>query len=359
MLAVVLVGGEGTRLRPLTNHLPKPMLPIVERPMIVRVIEWLGHHGVDEVVLALGYKPDAFVDAFPEGHVAGVTLTYATEPTPLDTAGAIRFAALAAGVRDEPLVVVNGDVLTDLDLGALVEFHRSRGARGTIALTPVDDPSSYGVVPTDADGRVLEFIEKPKLEAAPTNLVNAGSYVLEPSVLELIAGDRRVSIEREIFPQLVEQGGLFALASDAYWLDTGTPERFLQAQMDLLRGLQPALHWPGTLVRQGAALLAEGAELLCTATGHVFLGIRSRAERGAHLEDCVIGATSSVAEGARVIGSVLLAGAKVCRGAVIEGSVVGPGATIGAGAVLRGATVIGADAMVPEGSLLDSARLPV
>lgn len=166
MRAVVLVGGEGTRLRPLTLTAPKQMLPIVEEPMIERVVGHLADHGMGDAVLSLGYRPDAFIDAYPDGTIAGVRLTYAVEPSPLDTAGAIRFAAAHAGI-DETFVVVNGDVLTDSDLSGLVAFHRERGAEATISLTPVEDPSAFGVVPTDDQGRVEAFIEKPPATRRP------------------------------------------------------------------------------------------------------------------------------------------------------------------------------------------------
>ena len=235
MRAVVLVGGEGTRLRPLTLTAPKQMLPIVEQAMVERVLGHLASHGIDEAVLSLGYRPDAFSDAYPDGVIAGVRSTYAVEPTPLDTAGAIRFAATFGGI-DDTFVVLNGDVLTDFDISELVSFHRRHGAEGTIALTPVDDPSSFGVVPTDDDGRVTAFIEKPPRDEAPTNLINAGIYILEPSVLGRIVPDVRVSIERETFPAMVADGTLFAMGSDAYWLDTGTPDAYLRAHRDLLNG---------------------------------------------------------------------------------------------------------------------------
>ncbi|MBV8462879.1 MAG: nucleotidyltransferase family protein, partial [Acidimicrobiales bacterium] len=196
MRAVVLVGGEGTRLRPLTLTVPKQMLPVAEQPMIERVLGQLARHGVSEAVLSLGYKPDAFINAYPQGTVGDVRVTYAVEPEPRDTAGAIRFAATQAGI-DDTFVAVNGDVLTDIDIGSLVELHRQRAAAATIALTPVEDPSAFGVVPTDEEGRVTAFIEKPPRDEAPTNLINAGIYVLEPSVLDLVAPDVRVSIERE------------------------------------------------------------------------------------------------------------------------------------------------------------------
>ena len=187
MKAVVLVGGEGTRLRPLTFTTPKQMLPVAGRPMIERVLAHLAAHGVDEAVLSLGYRPDAFMRAYPEGTAAGVKLVYAVEEQPLDTAGAIRFAAYEAGLV-ETFVVVNGDVLTELDVSALVQQHHETAAQATIALTPVEDPSAFGVVPTDETGRVTAFIEKPAPGEAPTNLINAGTYVFEPTVLDRIPG---------------------------------------------------------------------------------------------------------------------------------------------------------------------------
>jgi mannose-1-phosphate guanylyltransferase len=243
MDAIVLVGGEGTRLRPLTYDTPKQMLPIVDRPLVEHVVSWLGRYGVGRVVLSLGYRPDAFVEAYPDNVIGGVRLSYAIEPELLDTAGAVRFAAEVGEVSGR-FLVVNGDVLTDFDVSSLVAFHTERGAEATIYLTPVPDPSAFGVVPTDGAGRVIAFIEKPPPGTAPTNLINAGTYVLEESVLGRIPGGRRVSIERETFPALVADRGLFALPSDAYWLDTGTPEMYLQAQLDILNGSRRAARRP-------------------------------------------------------------------------------------------------------------------
>src|SRR5688572_28323156 len=225
MRAVVLVGGFGTRLRPLTQHTPKQMLPVVHRPMVERVVAHLGEHGVDEAILALGYRPDAFQAAYPDDRCAGVRLHYAIEPEPLDTAGAIRFAALDAGIA-ERFLVLNGDVLTDLDVGAQVAFHERIGAEGTIALHRVEDPSAFGVVPTDAEGRVTTFIEKPPPGEAPTDLINAGTYVLEPSVLERIHAGAPVNVEPVTFPAMVADGSLYAFDGDTYWVDAGTPTTY-------------------------------------------------------------------------------------------------------------------------------------
>jgi len=359
VIAVILVGGAGTRLRPLTYALPKPMLPIVERPMIARVVEWLAAYDVTTAVLSLGYQPDAFVDAFPDGHWAGVELVYAVEPEPLDTAGAIRFAACDAGVEDETLVIVNGDVLTDLDLGELTSFHSVRGGEATIALTPVEDPSAYGVVSTDERGRVAAFIEKPKRDDAPSNHVSAGTYIFEPTVISRIAAGRRVSVEREIFPGLVERDALFAFDSPAYWLDTGTADRYLQAQFDILRGLRPHVALPECVEHADGFYLAPGSSLDGEARGCGFVGRNATVDAGAEVEDVVVGASAHVAAGARVTHSVLLPGAIVREGAIVEHSVVGTSSVVGAGSSVVGGSIVGAAALVPDGALLDSARLPV
>lgn len=316
MKAVVLVGGEGTRLRPLTFSTPKQMLPVGGRPMIERVLQWLAGHGVDEAVLSLGYRPDAFIEAYPEGRACGVRLRYAVEDSPLDTAGAVRFAAVEGGI-DSTFLVVNGDVLTDLDVTALVGFHRERRAEATIALTPVDDPSRFGVVPTDGDGRVTAFIEKPPPGEAPTNYINAGTYVLEHSVLDRIPAGRRVSIERETFPALVADGRLFALGSSARWVDAGTPATYLAANL----------------------AYAPGAD-------------------GGPVPDSVVGEGVIIGEGAVVERSVIMTGAVLAAGAVVADSIVGTGARIGEGAKVTNQSVLGDGYVVEAGAELSEARLP-
>ncbi|MBS1838415.1 MAG: NDP-sugar synthase, partial [Actinobacteria bacterium] len=237
MKAVILVGGFGTRLRPLTLSVPKQMLPMGGITMLERVVEHLASSGVDEVVLSLGYQPDVFRREYPDSRVAGIPVRCAVEPEPLDTGGAVAFAARAAEV-DGTFLALNGDVLTDLDVRELWSAHRRSGGLGTIALTRVEDPSRYGVVPLDEHGRVQAFIEKPAPGAAPTHWINAGTYVLEPEVLDLVPLGARCSIEREVFPALVERGQLFGLESSAYWIDAGTPESYLQAHLDLIDGLR-------------------------------------------------------------------------------------------------------------------------
>ncbi len=318
MQAIVLVGGEGTRLRPLTSEIPKPAISLVDRPFLAYMIEWLAGHGVTEAVLACGFLPDVLREALGDGEHGGVRLTYVVEPERRGTAGAIRFAADALGERlEDRFLALNGDVLTDLDLDLLVAAHRERGARASIALCPVEDSAAYGLVHTGPGGAVEAFVEKTG-EPVPGE-INAGAYLLERSVLDLIPPEREVSIEREVFPRLVGEG-LHAKLLDGYWMDIGTPERYLQASWDILEGrvetaVRPTA--PGMLVAAGAEV-AEGATV----------GPRA-----------VIAPGCTVAAGAEVRSSVLLDGCEVGAGARIEGSILAPAATVAPGAVLADAVI--------------------
>ena len=332
MKSIILVGGMGTRLRPLTYEMPKQMLPLVGVPMIERVFEMMARHGITEVVLSLGYLPDHFISAYPEGAIAGVQICYAVEPEPLDTAGAIKFAAEFAHIEDT-FLVVNGDVLTDLDISALVAFHRAHDAEGTIALHPVEDPSRYGVVVTDDHGRVSAFIEKPPREGAPTNLINAGTYVFEPSILSRIASGRKVSVERETFPALAAEGTLFAMADDAYWLDTGTPATFLRANIDLLNGRDSAI---------------STKEM----TGSTWCHVSSQVADSAQMVNSVVDRNCVVGENVVLEDVVLMPGAVVGDNVQIRSCIIGPHAVIGSTSVLGPTCVVGAHVNVAEGSLL-------
>ncbi len=281
MIAIILVGGEGTRLRPLTYEIPKAMLPIANRPFLEHQVEHLRRHGADRIILACGYRPDAIRAHF------GDALEYVVEPEPLGTGGAIAHAA--RGLQ-EPFVVANGDVLTDLDLTALQRLHRDHGARMTLALHPVEDPSRYGVVVTAPDGAVMAFVEKPAAGEAPADTINAGTYVVEPGVLDLIPAGRAVSVEYEVFPLLVGSG-LYAWSFDGAWRDIGTPESYLDANLEQMP--------PGGLIDPSAEI-APGARVM----------------------DSVVGPGCRVEAGARVLGSVLLAGAVVAGGRTVQNRVV-------------------------------------
>jgi mannose-1-phosphate guanylyltransferase len=324
MQAIVLVGGEGTRLRPLTATIPKPALTLVDRPFLAYMVDWLGEHGVTEVVLACGFLPDQLREALGDSE-AGVRLSYVTEPERRGTAGAIRFAADTLGDRlEQRFLALNGDVLTDLDLTALLRAHEEHGARATLALYPVQDASAYGLVHRDEEGAVLEFLEKTG-ERSP-GAINAGAYVLDRSVLDLVPAGREVSIEREVFPHLVGDG-LYALSLDGYWMDIGTPDRYLQASWDILEGrVHTAVRAtaPGMLVGPGVEI-ADGA----------VVGPRAVLSAG-----CTIAAAAEVRE------SVLLDGCSVGEGARVDRSILAPGVSVAAGATLAD-VVAGRDERVP------------
>jgi mannose-1-phosphate guanylyltransferase len=331
--AVVLVGGFGTRLRPLTETIPKQLLPIAGIAMIERVLGALADHGVDRAILSMGYLPDPFVSAYPDHTIAGVSVEFAVEPTPLDTAGAIAFAAAAGGIV-ETFLAVNGDILTDLDVSRLVERHRSCGGEGTVTLKAVEDPSRFGVVVTDETFRVTHWVEKPAPGEAPSNHINAGTYVLEPSVLERIPVGVPVSIEREVFPAMVADGSLYALLDASYWLDAGTPSAYLQANTDVLDGTRTAPH-AGEFA--SGSLFLESTNVASTAT----------------IAKSVIGRGVTIGEHASVRGSVILDGATVARDALVDDSVVGPRAVVGAGAAIRGHCLLAEEEQVEPGAHRD------
>lgn len=292
------------------------MLPIVNKPHIEHMLDLLQRHGISDVVLLTSYLADAFTDVIGRASSRGVRVQVAHEEEPLGTAGAIKNAESLIG--DETFFAFNGDVLTSADLTSVLAFHRERGAVGTLVLTPVEDPSVFGVVPTDPDGRVERFVEKPPPGTVDTNLINAGIYVLEPEVLGWIQADQVVSIEREVFPGIAESGRLFALSTGSYWMDIGTPEKYLRANLDALDGTFPSGAWvgPGDSVVAGSARLEDGARVSSACIG----------------EGCVIGA------GAVISGSVLLDQVVVSPGATVTGSVLGEGVRVEQGVSVAGVT---------------------
>jgi mannose-1-phosphate guanylyltransferase len=309
--ALLLAGGFGTRLRPLTLTRPKPMLPVFNRPHIAHVLDLLQRHGIEDAVLLTSYLAETFDDLVEEARSRGMRLDVNQEEEPLGTAGALRHAEQL--VADEAFLVFNADVLTDADVGALVDFHREREAEATILLTPVEDPSAFGVVPTEPDGRVTAFVEKPPPGTAPTNLINAGVYVLEPSVLERIPPGEPWSIERATFPELVEDGArLFASPTESYWIDIGTPAKYLQANLDALEG---------RVALQGGA------------------SVDARVAGDARVSCSCLGAGATVGSAARVTQSVLLPGVSVGERAEVTRSILGEGVEVAAGAVVDGAAI--------------------
>jgi mannose-1-phosphate guanylyltransferase len=325
--ALVLAGGEGTRLRPLTNTVPKPVLPLVNRPFLTYMIEWLAGHGFTEVVLSCMFMAGDIRRVLGDREWKGTRLHYVEEPEPRGTAGAVKFAE---AVLDERFAVLNGDIFTDFDVSALWRAHRELGARATITLMEVDDPSAYGLVLRDANDAVTDFIEKPDHAPPGGAFVNAGAYVLEHEVLDLMPIDRPVSFEREVFPALVGKG-LYGFPTEGYWLDIGTPERYLEATRYLLQRS-----------RGGGIAEGEACEIASTA-------------RVGPL--AVLGDLCRVQAGAVVERAVLFDKALVERDAVVRDSVVGTGARIGAGSRLERETIVGDGAVVEPGSVLSAARV--
>jgi len=345
MRALVLVGGEGTRLRPLTLTQPKPALPLVDRPFIRYLVDWVGRHGVNEVIMACGFRAEDLRGALGDAVPGGPSIVYIEEDQPLGTAGPIRLAA-EAGLLDERFLVLNGDLLTDLDLTALQRAHERTGAATTLALYPVDDPSSYGLVRRRADGEVAGFLEKPDPAEIDTDEVNAGAYVVEPSVIDLIPAGRPVSIEREIFPQLVGHG-LYGLRLDGYWMDIGTPERYLQASWDIIEGTVQT-----ELEPTGGPWIATGAEISDEASvaARAVLRAGTRVDARAVISESVLLDGCSVGADAEVVGAILAQRVEVGDGAkVLAGSVIGERARVQAGAaVAEGSRVAPGEIIEPE-----------
>ena len=323
MYAVVLVGGFGTRLRPITYAMPKPLLPIAHVPMVERLVRQLGNGGVTHVVLALGFKPEPFYSAFPDNTCGGVSMSYAVESSPLDTAGAIGFAARQANI-DDTFVVANGDVMCDLDVAELVAFHRSRGGMGTISLTTVEDPSQFGIVEIDERGKVERFVEKPSASETTSRYASAGTYVFEPSALDLMPGNEKLSIERVVFPEMVRRGELYAMSTRGYWIDAGRPNTYIDANV----------HY-ATL----ASCTVQSNDIDPTAT----------------VVDSVVSKDVSVGAGARIEHSVLLAGASVRAGARVSDSIVK--GSIGANATLRN-VIVAHDGIVADGETIEDRGVP-
>jgi mannose-1-phosphate guanylyltransferase len=345
--AIVLVGGEGTRLRPLTYGTPKPMVPIMNVPFMARTMERLYEAGIRDVILAAGYMPQAIEEYFGDGSRLDMSITYVIEETPLGTAGALK------NVEDNitgPFFVLNGDVLTSLDLAAMRKRHEQQGGIGLIHLIRVADPSAFGCVVHDPTGRVSAFVEKPAKGEAPTDEINAGTYLLEREILDFIPAGRNVSIERETFPQVIAAGkALYAYTTDDYWIDLGRPEHYLAAHRDVLSGAMPLAVEPG--------ISGEGAEAL---RGHPGIVVPVHAGADVAVEasavvgpNVVLGRCCSIGAGAIVRESVFWDRVSVGAGARIEEAIVASGATIGPKARIGRGSVIGHDVTIAPEEVLE------
>jgi mannose-1-phosphate guanylyltransferase len=351
MQAVILVGGEGTRLRPLTSTVPKPVVPLVDRPFISFMLDWLVRHGIDDVIMSCGFLATSVRNVLGDGSGLDIRLRFVEEPDPRGTAGALKFAE---PMLDERFLMLNGDVLTDIDLSAQIAQHEATGAKATLALVPVADPSAYGLVHLNDDRSVRDFVEKPSPDAIDTNLISAGAYVLDRSILELVPPERNVSIEREVWPRLIGDG-LYGFPSESYWLDIGSPERYLQGTFDIIEG---NVKTP-VAKRLGDGWLAVDAG--ATVAGRVVppavieRGVTIAA--GAHVGSLVVlGEGVSIGAGATVERAVILRGAEIGENCTLRDCIVAGGCRIGAntevtgGAVLGEGVTVGADNVIARGA---------
>ena len=337
MKAILLAGGKGTRLRPLTLHTPKPIVPIFNRPFLHYQIDLLKQvPEIDEVILSLNYQPRRIEEIFGDGSDAGIKIRYVVEPAPLGTAGAVKYAG---DKLTESVVVFNGDVLTQIDLAAVIRLHRERRAKATIVLTPVENPSAYGLVETDADGNIQRFLEKPTPEEITTDRINAGIYVLEPDTFDRIPSEVSWSIERSYFPSLIERGETFvAYVYNGYWIDIGTHEKYVQVHRDIMDGRFQAApfaggsrQWiaPDARIEDGAVVeepcfIDEGVLIRPGARigPYTVLGRQTQVEEDAVLEDAIVWANSRISREASVRQAVIGRNCHVGRNVTLDGGAV-------------------------------------
>jgi mannose-1-phosphate guanylyltransferase len=352
--ALILAGGEGTRLRPLTSTIPKPVVPLVGRPFVSFMLEWLRGHGVDDVIISCGFMAEGVRGVLGDGEQLGIRLRYLEEPRPLGTGGALKFAQELLAER---FFMLNGDVLTDIDLTAQLQQHERTGARATLALIPVEDPSAYGLVRRHDDHSVSGFVEKPGPEQIDTDLINAGAYILERGILDRMPpAGTNVSIEREVFPALVGDG-LFGYEASGYWLDIGTPDRYLQATFDILEGNVSTEI--GTELEDCGRALLHGATVQGRVVAPVLAGAGSSVAPGAIVGGrAVLGRGVQVGEASHIESSVLLDGVSVGARSTISDSIIGPNVEIGEHCHIEGGAVVGEGAKIgPDNTLAAGVRI--
>jgi len=353
MKAILLAGGKGTRLRPLTIHTPKPIVPIFDRPFLQFQLDLIKKvPEIDEVILSLNYQPRRIEEIFGDGGDTGLSLRYMVEPAPLGTAGAIRYAA--ANVHDS-VVVFNGDVLTEVDLGAVIALHRERNATATIVLTPVENPSAYGLVETDPHGNVQRFLEKPDPHQITCDTINAGIYILEPGTFDRIPSDVPWSIERSYFPSLIERGETFvAYIYKGYWIDIGTPEKYMQVHRDIMdrryhaapfsegSGSPVACVSPSARIEDGVAV-----------EGPCFIDAGAVVKAGARIGPySVIGRHCHIEEHASVERAIIWADTRVSQEAIVRNSVLGRSCHVGRSAIIDNGAILGDKSVVTDFSRL-------
>jgi NDP-sugar pyrophosphorylase family protein len=341
MKAILLAGGKGTRLRPLTIHTPKPIVPIFNRPFLHYQLDLLKQvPEIDEVILSLNYQPRRIEEIFGDGSDLGIKIRYVVEPAPLGTAGAIRYAG---DDLTESVVVFNGDVLTQIDLGTVIRLHRERQAKATIVLTPVENPAAYGLVETDSSGNVTRFLEKPNPDEITTNHINAGIYVLEPETFDRIPKDVSWSIERSFFPSLIDRRETFvAYVYDGYWIDIGTPEKYTQVHRDIMDGRFAADPFRGLAGARTAVAADARIEEGAAVEGPCFIDEGVSVKAGARVGPySVIGRQTQVEENAVIEGAIIWPNCRISKDAEIRNAIVGRNCHVGRNVTLDHGAVLG------------------
>src|SRR5919199_6538883 len=359
MKAVIMAGGQGTRLRPLTSDQPKPMIPIVNAPCMEHIVGLLKRHGFTDIAVTLQFMPDEIRDYFGDGSDWGVDMHYSIEDAPAGTAGSVKMAEQQLGLEGERLLIISGDALTDADLSLLVEFHEEKGSEATMVLKSVENPLDFGIVITEEDGRISRFLEKPAWGQVFSDTVNTGIYLLEPSVMEEIpdpATEGEYDFSKELFPKLLEAGRpLYGFVTDAYWGDIGTLEQYAGAQRDVLDGKVEGVRPPGTRLREsiyvGRRAQVDDEEL----EGPVVIGENARVDEGAKISPyCVIGDNTVIAAGATVERSVIADGTYIGEGAELIDTLVGRSSYVQARARLLERSALGDDVIVGEGATVSA-----
>ncbi len=351
MKAILLAGGKGTRLRPLTVHTPKPIVPILNRPFLYYQLDLLKQiPEIDEVILSLNYQPRRIEEVFGEGEGLGVRLRYVVEPAPLGTAGAVRYAGDSL---QESVVVFNGDVLTQVDLAAVLRLHRERNAKATIVLTPVENPRAYGLVETDGNANIRRFLEKPGEDEITCNTINAGIYVLEPDTFDRIPKDTAWSIERSFFPSLIERGETFvAYVYDGYWIDIGTPAKYLQVHRDIMDGRYAAPPFNGSGPKPWISPEAR-VDAAAEVHGPCFVDEGAIIKAGSRvLPYSVVGRQTHVEEGATIDASIVWPNGWIGPEATLRGSILGRSCHVGRNASIESPVVLGDKTVITDYSRL-------
>ena len=352
MKAIILVGGEGLRLRPLTCNLPKPMVPVVNRPFLEHMVEHLKKHHIDQIILAICYLPDRIQSHFGDGSSFGVKLSYAVEQTPLGTGGAVKNSER---FLNDTFLVFNGDIFSDLDLTDMVKFHRAHKAKATIALTPVEDPTAYGVVELDSQNRVKGFIEKPSRDKVTSNLINAGIYVMEPEMLELIPTGVHSMLERGLFPDLVKRGiPFYGYRSHAYWLDTGKPDDYVKLHYDLLTG-KAVSHFPGKVIADGV-WIEEGCKIHASVkfVGPIVMGRGCIIEQNTKISGpTVLGSGCIAGQGCTLDEAILWQNVKLGNNVTVKNSVVGNNSAVGDDTWVIDGSIISDDVVIGKSNKLE------